>query len=94
MRALPDRNEHYADVISVRNMVNLRNAFLLQPVLRLVWRFRIHVFDVRKIVAAENVSVFSAKVSLSNANRGPDTTVAQLVLNKLTAVFVGTAAAI
>jgi hypothetical protein len=35
MRAPPDRNEHHADVIRVRNMVNLRNAFLLQPVVNL-----------------------------------------------------------
>ena len=35
MRAPPDRNEHHADVIRVRHMVNLRNAFLLQPVVNL-----------------------------------------------------------
>ena len=35
MRAPPDRNEHLTDIIRVRNMVNLRNTFLLQPVVNL-----------------------------------------------------------
>jgi hypothetical protein len=44
MRAPPDRNEHHADVIRVRNMVNLRNAFLLQPVVNLSKRSVAHAW--------------------------------------------------